>query len=71
MRRKSLYEESKSSLSSLVKQMAQVGLGFAGVLLLTGGNPSPLILGSSVLGGIAFVAYSEEKRLTKDRENEQ
>lgn len=70
MSKKSLYEVSKSNLSSLIKQTAQVGLGFAGVLLLTGGNPSPLILGGSVLSGIAFVAYSQEKRLTKDRNHE-
>jgi len=64
--RKSLYDESKQDLKSLVKQIAQVGIGLVGVLLLTGGKLSPLILGSSVLGGISFVTYSEIKR----RDNE-
>lgn len=61
----SLYEEAQAGLSSLVKQMAQVGVSFVGMLLLTGGNPPALTVGLSVVGGIAFVAWSEEKRLTK------
>jgi len=65
--RKNLYDESKEDLKSLVKQIIQVGIGLIGVLLVTGGKPSPLILGSSVLGGVTFVAYSEIKR----RDNEQ
>jgi uncharacterized protein YjbI with pentapeptide repeats len=61
----SLYEEAKAGLNSLVKQTAQVGAGLLGMLLLTGGNPPALTVGLSVIGGIAFVAWSEEKRLTK------
>ena len=61
----SLYEEAEAGLNSLVKQTAQVGAGLLGMLLLTGGNPPALTVGLSVVGGIAFVAWSEEKRLTK------
>ncbi len=61
----SLYDEAGSGLNSLVKQTAQVGVGLVGMLLLTGGNPPALTVGLSVVGGIAFVAWSEEKRLTK------
>jgi hypothetical protein len=61
----SLYEEAQAGLNSLVKQTAQVGVSFVGMLLLTGGNPPALTVGLSVVGGIAFVAWSEEKRLTK------
>jgi uncharacterized protein YjbI with pentapeptide repeats len=61
----SLYDEAEAGLSSLVKQTAQVGVGLLGMLLLTGGNPPALTVGLSVVGGIAFVAWSEEKRLTK------
>ena len=61
----SLYEEAEAGLTSLVKQTAQVGVGLLGILLLTGGNPPALTVGLSVVGGIAFVAWSEEKRLTK------
>ena len=60
----SLYEEAQAGLNSLVKQTAQVGVGLLGMLLLTGGNPPALTVGLSVVGGIAFVAWSEEKRLT-------
>ncbi len=61
----SLYEEAEAGLKSLVKQTAQVAAGLLGMLLLTGGNPPALTVGLSVVGGIAFVAWSEEKRLTK------
>lgn len=61
----SLYDEAEAGLKSLVKQTAQVGVGLLGMLLLTGGNPPALTVGLSVVGGIAFVAWSEEKRLTK------
>lgn len=61
----SLYDEAEAGLNSLVKQTAQVGAGLLGMLLLTGGNPPALTVGLSVIGGIAFVAWSEEKRLTK------
>ncbi len=61
----SLYEEAEAGLKSLVRQTAQVGAGLLGMLLLTGGSPPALTVGLSVVGGIAFVAWSEEKRLTK------
>jgi hypothetical protein len=61
----SLYEEAEAGLNSLVRQTAQVGVGLFGMLLLTGGNPPALTVGLSVVGGIAFVAWSEEKQLTK------
>ncbi len=61
----SLYEEAKAGLSSLVKQTAQVGAGFLVMLLLTGGQPLAYIVGFSFVGGVAFVAWSEHKRLTK------
>src|SRR4028118_235926 len=61
----SLYEEAEAGLKSLVKQTAQVGAGLLMMLLLTGGNPPALTLGLSVVGGITFVTWSEEKRLTK------
>ena len=58
----SLYEEAEAGLNSLVRQTAQVGAGLLGILLLTGGSPPALTVGLSVVGGIAFVAWSEEKR---------
>src|SRR6476469_1692478 len=61
----SLYKEAEDGLNSLVKQTAQVGGGLLMMLLLTGGNPPVFTLGLSVVVGIAFVAWSEEKRLTK------
>jgi hypothetical protein len=61
----SLYKEAEAGLNSLVKQTAQVGGGLLMMLLLTGGNPPVFTLGLSVVVGIAFVAWSEEKRLTK------
>ena len=61
----SLYDEAEAGLNSLVRQTAQVGAGLLGILLLTGGSPPALTVGLSVVGGIAFVAWSEEKRLTK------
>jgi uncharacterized protein YjbI with pentapeptide repeats len=62
------YEESKAGLSSLVKQTALVGTGLLVMLLVTGGNPPGFIVGLSVCLGIAFVAWSEKKRLTDIRE---
>ena len=64
-----LYEQSKSSLFSLIKQTGQVGLGLIAILLLTKGNPSPLVLGGTVITGIGYVAYTEQKRLTKNHDN--
>jgi hypothetical protein len=63
----SLYQEAKAGLNSLVQQTAQVGVGFLVMLLLTGGNPPAFTVGLSVIAGIGFVAWSEEKRRTKRR----
>ena len=59
----SLYQQAKSGLSSLVKETAQVFLGFVIMLLLTGGNPSGFIIALTVGLGISFVAWSEVKRV--------
>ena len=64
----SLYAEAKAGLSSLIKQTALVGAGFLVMLLLTGGNPPGFVVGLSVCSGIAFVAWSEKKRLTDSKE---
>lgn len=65
----SLYQQAKSSLSSLVKQTSQVFVGFIIMLLLTGGNPPGFIVALSVGLGISFVAWSEIKRFD-DQEKE-
>jgi hypothetical protein len=52
-------ENQLQELYSLLKQMAQVFLGFVVILLLTGGVPSPLIVGLSFLLGVAFIAVNE------------
>jgi uncharacterized protein YjbI with pentapeptide repeats len=59
------YQEAKSNLQSLVKQTCQVGLGFAVMLLVTAGRPSAFGLSVTVGLGIAFVAWSESKRLSE------
>jgi hypothetical protein len=59
----SLYAEATAGLKSLLKQTAQAGAGLFIMLLLTGGNPPAFIIGLTVAGGIAFVAWSEKKRL--------
>jgi hypothetical protein len=58
------YQEAKSNFQSLVKQTCQVGLGFAVMLLVTGGRPSAFGLSVTVCLGIAFVAWSESKHLS-------
>jgi hypothetical protein len=58
------YQEAKSNLQSLVKQTCQVALGFAVMLLVTGGRPSSFGLSVTVGLGIAFVAWSESKHLS-------
>lgn len=67
--RESLQKVAKSSLHSLVKQTAQVGIGFGVMLVATGGAPSPIAVALTTVGGIAFVAVSEERRL--DAEHKQ
>ena len=61
----SLYQQAKSSLSSLVKQTAQVFVGFVIMLLLTGGSPPGFIVALTVVLGISFVAWSETKSVDK------
>jgi len=61
----SLYKEAKAGLSSLIKQTGQVFAGLILILILTRGNPPGWIVASSFFIGIAFVAWSENKRTTK------
>jgi uncharacterized protein YjbI with pentapeptide repeats len=63
----SLYEEAKAGFNSLIKQTVQVGAGFLLMLLVTGGKPPAFTVAWSVVGGIAFVAWSEQKRLTNPK----
>lgn len=63
----SLYEEAKAGFNSLIKQTVQVGAGFLLMLLVTGGKPPAFTVALSVVGGIAFVAWSEQKRLTNPK----
>lgn len=67
-----LYEEAKAGLSSLVRQVAVVFIGFVVMLLLTGGAPSGFVVALSFCLGTAFVAWKEQKRIsdlrsTRDR----
>jgi hypothetical protein len=48
-------------LTSLLKQIACVGIGFLVMLLITGGHPSGFLVGLSVVLGIWFVVWSENK----------
>ncbi|MFB2833944.1 pentapeptide repeat-containing protein [Floridanema evergladense] len=63
----SLYEEAKAGFNSLIKQTVQVGTGFLLMLLVTGGKPPAFTVALSVVGGIAFVAWSEQKRMTNPK----
>ncbi|MCA1991672.1 MAG: hypothetical protein LDL41_06445 [Coleofasciculus sp. S288] len=53
-------ENQLQELYSLLKQTAQVFLGFVVILLLTGGLPSQLVLGLSFLLGVIFIGVSEK-----------
>jgi hypothetical protein len=66
----SRYQEAKLNLQSLFKQTYQVAFGLAMVLLITAGRPSPFGLTITVVLGIAFVSWSETKRLSSNRRNE-
>jgi hypothetical protein len=68
--RVSRYQEAKLNLQSLFKQTYQVAFGLAMVLLITAGRPSPFGLTITVVLGIAFVSWSETKRLSSNRRNE-
>lgn len=61
--KRSLYQEAKSSLVSLVRQIVFVGIGLLIFLFLTEGNPSSLVLTISFGSGIIFVAWNESQRL--------
>ena len=65
--RVSRYQEAKLNLQSLFKQTYQVAFGLAMVLLITAGRPSPFGLTITVVLGIAFVSWSETKRLSSNR----
>lgn len=54
--------EIKNKLAPLLKQTAYVGLGFLVMLLITGGQTSEIMVGLSVVLGIVFVVWSENKR---------
>jgi hypothetical protein len=62
-----LYEEAKAGLRSLVQQTVTVFISFVFMLLFTGGAPSGFIVGLSFCLGTAFVAWSEQRRITKMR----
>jgi uncharacterized protein YjbI with pentapeptide repeats len=64
----SIYEEAKASLHSLIKQTVQVGVAFLIVLLLTGGNPPDFTIILCFISGVGFVAWSEKKHITQQRE---
>lgn len=63
----SRYQEAKLNLQSLFKQTYQVAFGLAMVLLITAGRPSSFGLTITVVLGIAFVSWSETKRLSDNR----
>lgn len=63
----SLYQETKAGLKSLIQQTAQVFVGFMIMLLVTGGNPSGLVVGLSFCLGVGFVAWSEKNRLEETK----
>ncbi len=65
-----LYEEAKAGLSSLVRQLVIVFLGFVVMLLLTGGAPSGFVVALSFCLGTAFVAWKEQKRISRLRSTE-
>ncbi|WP_414569360.1 hypothetical protein [Nostoc sp. CCY 9925] len=55
--------EVKNKFALLLKLTAYVGLGFLVMLLITGGRASAFIVGLSVILGIGFVIWSENKRI--------
>nr|RNJ66874.1 MAG: hypothetical protein EDM05_23720 [Leptolyngbya sp. IPPAS B-1204] len=65
-----LYEEAKAGLSSLVRQLVIVFIGFVVMLLLTGGAPSGFVVALSFCLGTAFVAWKEQKRISRLRSTE-
>ncbi len=51
-----------TKLTSLLKQTACVGISFLVILLITSGQTSSFIVGLSVVLGICFVVWSENKK---------
>lgn len=60
----SLYQEAKEGLITLLARLGKLSIAWIVMLLITGGNPSALILGLTVLGSGSFVAWSEYQRLS-------
>jgi hypothetical protein len=69
-RQLSLYDEAKAGFSSLLRQTTVVFVSFVVILLLTGGAPSSFAIALSFCSGIAFVAWSEQRRITKLRDKD-
>jgi hypothetical protein len=69
-RQLSLYDEAKAGFSSLLRQTTVVFMSFVVILLLTGGAPSSFAIALSFCSGIAFVAWSEQRRITKLRDKD-
>lgn len=65
----SLYQDAKAGLSSLVKQMTVVSIGFLALLLVTGGRPPAWLVGIGFFSSTLFVAWSEQERITQSRKN--
>jgi uncharacterized protein YjbI with pentapeptide repeats len=61
----SLEKEASTGFSSLLSQGGLVLVGFGGMLLLTGGAPSGLIVGLTVIFSGAAVTWLEQDRLSK------
>jgi hypothetical protein len=66
----SLYDEAKAGFSSLLRQTTVVFVSFVVILLLTGGAPSSFAIALSFCSGIAFVAWGEQRRITKLRDKD-
>jgi len=64
--RENIEKVAESGLHSLLTQSTQVAIGIGAMLVITGGKPSPEVIALTSAGSIAFVAASEERRLTKE-----
>jgi hypothetical protein len=64
----SLSSEAKAGFVSLIQQSAIVFLGLITVLLVSGGSPPPqFVVSLSFLLGVAFVTWSEQRRIKRMR----
>lgn len=61
------FDEAESALFSFFKQGFYGFMGVMLMLLLTGGNPSGLIVGLTFACGMGWVAWNEKQRLNKLR----